>query len=269
MILGTARTGSNLLLSLLSSHPSIKTYGELFNLDSLPRENLLETLADPTLLLRRKLYQPHRPGIAAVGFKMFYDHLTKSYFEKPLDFADSSPQWLENFQCFVQFVESNYSWPTLLRRFQSVWDFLVADQYLAILHLKRRNALQTLISLKQAFKTDHWWNLRSEAPTSPAVHINPDECLRYFETIDALADEADRAFAAHPKLDVFYEDLAEKQEPTLDHIFAFLRVPHAPAKTRMRKQNLAPAWETVDNYDQLREYFRDSKWRIFFEGQPA
>src|SRR5690349_290006 len=84
MILGTYRTGSNLLLSLLSAHPAIKTYGELFNLDSLPHEKLLEALADPVAYLQRRIFRAHAPGIAAVGFKMFYDHLTREYFEKPV-----------------------------------------------------------------------------------------------------------------------------------------------------------------------------------------
>ena len=56
MILGSARTGSNFLLSLLSAHPSIKTYGELFNLDSLPQPVLQEALEDPVLYLRRRVY---------------------------------------------------------------------------------------------------------------------------------------------------------------------------------------------------------------------
>ena len=46
IILGSARSGSNLLLSLLGAHPSVKTYGELFNLDSLRHSDLLEALDD-------------------------------------------------------------------------------------------------------------------------------------------------------------------------------------------------------------------------------
>src|SRR5579871_4263372 len=79
MVLGSARTGSNLLLSLLSAHPQVKTYGELFNLDMLPKASLTEVLDDPVAYLRQKVYQDHKSEIEAVGFKMFYDHLTRDY----------------------------------------------------------------------------------------------------------------------------------------------------------------------------------------------
>jgi hypothetical protein len=70
MILGSAGTDSNFLLSLPSSHPAIKTYGELFNLDTLRRDNLTEALDDPVAYFRRRVYKPRGPDISAVGFKM-------------------------------------------------------------------------------------------------------------------------------------------------------------------------------------------------------
>ena len=72
MVLGSARTGSNLLLSLLSAHPHVKTYGELFNLDMLPETSLLEVLDDPITYVQRRVYQDHKLEIAAVGFKMLF-----------------------------------------------------------------------------------------------------------------------------------------------------------------------------------------------------
>ena len=119
MILGSARTGSNFLLSLLSSHPSIKTYGELFNLDSLPRDDLSAALEDPVAYLQRRVYMPHGPGISAVGFKMFYDHLTKDYFDKPVRVADTSQQLQDRFDRFSAFVESNYDRDSLTSRFRA------------------------------------------------------------------------------------------------------------------------------------------------------
>ena len=33
----------------------------------------------------------------------------------------------------------------------------------------------------------------------------------------------------------------------------------------MKKQNLASPRETVDNYEQLKSYFRNTRWDVFFE----
>jgi LPS sulfotransferase NodH len=265
MVLGSARTGSNLLLSLLSAHPHIKTYGELFNLDMLPRTSLFEVLDDPATYLRRRVFQNHKSEIAAVGFKMFYDHLTRDYFTKLVDMSDAAPQLQEKYTQFSSFIESNYAWEVLDERFRTTWEFLRADQSLAVIHLQRRNMLHTLISLKQAYVTSRWWSLKSGSQTTPPVHLDPEECCRYFEKLSNSAAEADAAFAEHPKINVIHEDLIEKQQDTMQRIFALLKVPYEPVATRMKKQNLASPRETIANYEQLKGYFRNTRWHVFFE----
>lgn len=265
MVLGSARTGSNLLLSLLSAHPHIKTYGELFNLDMLPKTSLIEVLDDPVTHLRQKVYQNHKLEIAAVGFKMFYDHLTRDYFTKLVDVSDAAPQLQEKYTQFSSFIESNYAWEILDERFRTTWEFLRADQSLAVIHLQRRNMLHTLISLKRAYMTSQWWSLKSGAQTILPVHLDPEECFRYFEKLSSSAAEADAAFAEHPKINVIHEDLIEKQQDTLQQIFAFLKVPYESVTTRMKKQNLEPPRESIDNYEQLKSYFRNTRWDVFFE----
>jgi len=265
MVLGSARTGSNLLLSLLSAHPRIKTYGELFNFDMLPKANLVEALDDPAAFLRQKVYQDHKSEITAVGFKMFYEHLTRDYFTKLVDVSDAAPQLQEKYTRFSSFIESNYEWEVLDERFRAAWEFLRADQSLAVIHLQRRNMLHTLISLKQAYMTSQWWSLKSGPQTISSVHLDPEECCRYFQKLSSSAAEADAAFAQHPKINIVYEDLIEKQQDTLHRIFAFLKVPYEPVATRMKKQNLASPRETIDNYEQLKSYFRNTRWDVFFE----
>lgn len=265
MVLGSARTGSNLLLSLLSAHPHVKTYGELFNLDMLPKTSLLEVLDDPVTYLRQKVYQAHKLEIAAVGFKMFYDHLTRDYFTKLVDVSNAALQLQEKYTQFASFIESNYAWEILDERFRTTWEFLRADQSLAVIHLQRRNMLHTLISLKQAYMTSQWWSLKSGPQTILPVHLDPEECCRYFEKLSNSAAEADAAFAEHPKINVIHEDLIEKQQDTMQRIFAFLKVPYESVATRMKKQNLASPRETVGNYEQLKSYFRNTRWDVFFE----
>jgi LPS sulfotransferase NodH len=265
MVLGSARTGSNLLLSLLSAHPHIKTYGELFNLDMLPKTSLIEVLDDPVTFLRQRVYQNHKLEIAAIGFKMFYDHLTRDYFTKLVDVSDAALQLKEKYTQFSSFIESNYAWGTLDERFRTTWEFLRADQSLAVIHLQRGNMLHTLISLKRAYMTSQWWSLKNGPQTILPVHLDPEECCRYFEKLSSSAAEADAAFAGHPKINVIHEDLIEKQQDTMQQIFAFLNVPYESVTTRMKKQNLESPRETVDNYEQLKSYFRNTRWDVFFE----
>ncbi len=265
MVLGSARTGSNLLLSLLSAHPHIKTYGELFNLDMLPKTSLIEVLDDPVTYLRQKVYQDHKLEIEAVGFKMFYDHLTRDYFTKLVDVSDAAPQLKEKYTQFSSFIESNYAWEILDKRFQTAWEFLRADQSLAVIHLQRGNMLHTLISLKRAYMTSQWWSLKSGSQTAPPVHLDPEECCRYFEKLSSAAAEADAAFAEHPTINIIHEDLIENQQNTMQQVFDFLKVPYQSVTSRMKKQNLASPRESIENYEQLKNYFRNTRWDVFFE----
>jgi LPS sulfotransferase NodH len=264
MILGSARTGSNLLVSLLSAHPNIKIYGELFNLDSLTGDMLSEALEDPIAYMRRRAYGEQQPGTTAVGFKMFYDHLTADYFNKPVRHADIAPDLQRKFLNFSTFIHANYDWNTLSERFRAMWEFLRADQSLAVIHLKRRNLLDTLISLKRAYMTRQWWCLTTNSAPAPLIRLDTDECVNYFDTVERCAAEADMAFETHPKVDLLYEDLSADQLGTLQRVFTLLDVPSHPVCTRMRKQSLAPAAESVENYSELKRHFQDTRWAHLF-----
>ena len=69
--------------------------------------------------------------------------------------------------------------------------------------------------------TSQWWSLKSGPQTTLPVHLDPEECCRYFEKLSNSVEEADAAFAHHPKINVFHEDLIEKQQATMQRIFAF------------------------------------------------
>jgi LPS sulfotransferase NodH len=264
MILSSARTGSNLLLSLLSAHPQVKTYGELFNLGALRHEDLVQALDDPIAYLQQRVYKPHRAQVSAVGFKMFYEHLTEDYFRKLVDTADASAELRLQFKRLGDFIDANYEWRTLESRFRAAWQFLIADRSLSVIHLTRHNMLDSLLSLKTAFATRQWWTLNDDGGPAPPVHLDPDECRRYFQKLDGFVDAADRAFGAHRKLDVSYERLVEHRPEALGDICAFLDVPYQDVATRMKKQRRVAASESVVNYGQLKDMFRETKWHAFF-----
>jgi LPS sulfotransferase NodH len=265
MVLGSARTGSTLLLSLLSKHPLIKVYNELFNLEKLGRDDLSEALEDPINYLRRRVCTVPPDGIVAVGFKMFYYHLTEDYFEKLIDPAEASEKMKAQFSQFADYVSAHYDWSALSRKFRDTWDFLIGDRNLMVIHLRRRNTLHTLISHKTAFLTNQWMTAKSSGRPKVTIHLESEECRRYFHKLDVFAEDADRMFIAHPRLDVTYEDLAESRDDELRRICSFLDVPFAQVSTVMKKQIQAPAREIVDNFSQLKESFQHTKWSAFFD----
>ena len=129
IILGAARTGSNMLVQALNSSPELTCFGELFhpNLDFLGFnvegydnfDNKDRALRDGDLpaFLRERVYCAHPEATQAVGFKLLYGHV--------------------------------WGFPGLLGA-------LTEDTEIRVLHLKRRNLLRTMLSLKIAETTGVW-----------------------------------------------------------------------------------------------------------------
>ena len=109
VVITTARTGSNWLISLMSSHKNISAYGEVFNI-------LRGRSTDD---IWKEVFNKKLRKVKFIGFKIFYDH--------PLNTND-----------------------------KSVWNKILSDKSIHIIHLKRENMLRSFISLKIAHKTQTW-----------------------------------------------------------------------------------------------------------------
>jgi LPS sulfotransferase NodH len=196
---------------------------------------------------------------------LFYRHLSPDYFHKLVDPSLAPDDRQDRFQRCSDFIDANYDRPTVYKRFRETWEFLVADQRLAVIHLRRRNILDTLISHKTAVITGQWWRVGRTERETTRIHLERDECCRYFETVDGLVERNDAIFAGHAKLDVVYETLLDRRRDVLGDIFAFLGVPYREVSTRMLKQTPMRAAERLDNYAELKRTLGPTKWGVFFE----
>ena len=264
IILGTARTGSNFLMSLLSGHEKIKVYGELFNLDMLPEPQLRQVLDDPIGYLKKKMYEPLPGSKMAIGFKIFYDHLTNHYFEKMVDRSAVSDETTKLFDGLTSFVDRHYSLDDLYQKFNETWNFLAGDEELKVIHLKRKNKLETLVSLKTAYLSNEWMNYKGNQTDKTGLCLAYEECSSYFTAIETFEKNYDEKFRHHSRLEMIYEDLVENKEQELKRVFDFLNVPPMTVSTRLKKQINHPLSEIIVNYDQLKRDFRKSPWSIFF-----
>jgi len=265
VVMGTARTGSNLLQTLLNSHSGIRMYGELFNLDNLSKENLREALADPVAYLKKKLYPGNEKESRATGFKMFYDHLTPDYFKKLIgrDIADEGLK--KRFSDLEHYITTHHSMPELTEKFQAAWNYLANDKELKIIHLTRPNKLKTLVSLKTAYLTNQWMRLKPEAPSCVVLQLEYEECYCYFTTVDRYEKACNSLFGEHDRLNITYDDLVKDKQQVANQVFDFLGLAHTPVNTILKKQVTGEPEEVIGNFDELKKAFRDSPWYTFFE----
>jgi len=172
--------------------------------------------------------KPH--NITLVGFKIFYYH--------PLDSDD-----------------------------RSVWDQLVADKRVKVIHLKRNNLLRTVLSGKIALKTKVWTNKRSAIKVKledKKLSLNVDECIVEFKKIKEWESNIDKMFNDHPKLVINYEKLVAKPD-TFDEILDFLGIEQKELKSGYKKQNKEPLEELIENYHEFSGKLSKTEWGYLLE----
>ena len=241
IILGEARSGSNFLRGLLNSHSKVIVFGELFrSQDSIgwefpeyerylqPRSLISLAQTDPVRFLEKKVFRKFPRQISAVGFKIFYYHA-----------QDESRK--------------------------TVWTFLKNQEDIRIIHLKRNNTLRVLLSLKKAFITNRWNDTSGTEEDNLAIPVDYEECLKHFAWAQEVKAQYDDFFKGHHKIDVFYENIANNFEGKMKHIQEFLGVKYEVVRPSTYKQSRQPLSKSISNYFELKEKFKDTPWKEFFE----
>jgi len=235
VIIATHRTGSNYLSCLLNDHPEVFSLGEVFNLPTIwgqpgnPEINhsrILKIFRNllPVSFLRLYVYGKYPDLVKAVGFRYFYSQ------------ADT---------------------------FQSVTDYLRSQSDVKVIHLKRRNLLDSYVSLNLAKSSGVWSSEKPPGKLRKLV-INPKDCLDYFEKSSRLITKYDRLFAKSSRIDIYYEDLLRKKASQIRKILKYLGILDRKLTCNLIKQNTRSFDEVVVNYKILKKYFRGTRWEGFF-----
>ena len=263
-----------MLVQALSSNPHIRCFGEIFNTkvpfvafgvegyDNFGAQERTLRDRDFRAFLRERIYCRHPEEIQAVGFKALYGQF-----------------W----------------------GFRDLLECLVEDTEIRVLHLKRRNILRTLVSLRLAQATDVWVKIgesrgtrttmlsvarhplraatklprllglpmlagkpRSEPP-HVRVAVTKDELFKFIIRTDLTAAHFDDLFRDHPMLTVCYEDMLKRRNDVFHRAQSFLGVPPKRLAVTLRRQNPEPLRELMANYDELYEAYRNTPHAWMFD----
>jgi LPS sulfotransferase NodH len=239
LIVGTARTGSTLLVDALNEHSQCLAFGEIFrSSDAIgwdiwpfaghgPADLLSLYRSDPVRFLSKAIFRRWPKDYRAIGFKLFYYH------------ARQPP-------------------------FSSVWDYL-RDPSIRVLHLMRRNLLEQYLSLQLAHKTNVWSTTRALERDPAPINLDASACLAHFASVEKWQQDCATFFADQPVKEVFYEDLAGDLRGSLREITDFLGIAHEDVRTKFVRQRNSPISRAIANYDELKSTFARTKWEVFFE----
>ncbi|MBW2991626.1 sulfotransferase [Candidatus Woesearchaeota archaeon] len=255
IVLCNYRTGSNLLLNLLNSHPSIKCYGELLN----PCYFTNDILKSPVKYLKNKF---HNSQDRVTGFKMIYTQATTDdiLWHTEEEMNSSLLKKMKKSKVLIRTFDPIH----LQSEFNKVWDFLEKDVTLKIIHLKRKNLLKSFLSYKKAIQTDEWLK-RNNVVSGKKIHLDSDECVEAFNKIRYYELKYDKMFLNHPVLKIAYEDLNEDMTNMINKIFSFLNVNLINIKPSIEKQNNKSLSESISNYKELKKKFNNTRWISFFD----
>ena len=219
VIFTQGRTGSNLLRTLLSSHPSIFCIREPF-----VRWHI--KVLFPKLHIRGKLANCPK---TVCGLLLHDMHLN---FQK-IKYAD------------ILSYFHNQGWK--------------------IIHLKRSNFFNQIVSARFAF-LNRQWHYQSKADFDStqlrSIYISPAEMFEFLEERAARYLKQNEMMAQFPHLDIIFEDdlsQSEQHQQTIDKICNYLDISPAPVATKLIKTP-REIKDLLQNYEEITAFLKNTKY---------
>jgi LPS sulfotransferase NodH len=221
VILAVPRTGSNLLCTLLNSHPQILCHHEVFN---------------PQGVFTALDYRGQ--GLTVESLQQRDDD--------PLGFLDRVWQTGTDCNCV------GFKWT----RGQNVevLKSVVGDARIKKIVLRRRNRIKTFVSEKIAQQTQQWevYSPHELALPRPSIHVDAKELLLHIESNQHFYVEllAELSRLGQPHLEVDYETLLDGSATV--RMLEFLDVsPDVLLTAASVKQNSTDLRDTISNFSEL------------------
>ncbi len=230
-ILCHERTGSNLLINYLNSHPAASFADEV--LSTAQTYGLGKCFTSKKDVFRHLRYTLNNCNATVCGLKIFFGHLRRL----------------------------KISFQELSREFPEVkW-----------IVLYRLNTLNQFVSYLTATKTGVWLqsNDCDEIPRPVAIKLLPDQALAYHNGIKADLSHAAQCLNKKRKcLWLSYEEFSLDPQKTFDSkIFDFLELPKRRVSSNLVKQSLLPLQEQIENYEEVEAFIRNTDFtQVYGEG---
>ncbi len=228
VILAVPRTGSNLLCTLLNSHPEILCHHEVFNPQGIFTALTHRQQAETISLIDRD--------------------------RDPLRFLQNIWQTGVGFSCV------GFKWT--LGQADVVLDHVTRDQAVQKIVLRRRNRVKTFVSELVARQTQQWevYSRKDLILPRPRVEVNPHELMSHVDRVQRFYQDLNEKLeqTRQPFVEIEYEHLARDAQHL--RILRFLGVtdPHYPLSPQSVKQNPSDLRQLIANFDQVAAALRET-----------
>lgn len=242
IIYGSARTGTTICLSLLSTHPEIVADHEIFN-------------------------QYHAQSNK--NFDKIYDTIGLSH-TPPLYFRNRSIENVAKFKCNKS-NRSSYGFKLLSGQMTKEDERRFIHQRIKkdwkIIFVYRKNILATAISYYIAFshfeKSSSWFG-----PKSKLTRIEPQGLIEYLERFQLEQDYQKEILENQAHLSLVYEEDfldSDEHQNVCNRIFSYLNMPSSEVSSSMKKQGARVVSDRVENWEEVRVALEKTRFKKFLE----
>jgi len=233
IIFTNGRTGSNLLVSLLRSHPQFRIHSEIFGEYQLedPIVKFWINAIGPVRYFRRSFRRIGSENY--VGQKFLYYNMGEEYGE-------------------IRGVQG----------LSALHEEIFNRDDLCFIHLKREDKLARLLS--NALALNYRTHLNGEYP-SGSIIVSPEWAKAELEQMDYWETKFDDLLPSERTYSLTYEDLLANRTIRTKEIFKFLGADPCDVQTTLKKQSSRPHREKIANYTALRQSFSGTKFESIFE----
>jgi LPS sulfotransferase NodH len=247
VVLGTERSGTNLLGGLLDSHPKCTMGEELFN---------------PTIIA------DHVVPWYIIGVGSFFNEEECKEFDKlraqnPIEFIDKI--YSSASERGYSSVGFKYMYSHVLKH-REVIEHLLADPDILFIHIIRRNLFRRFVSEKQAEASGIWAQqvYKNEIEHEPLKFEFNHVIWDLFDKIGYIEYYKGYFSNKNNYIEVYYEDLASRPQAVANRVIRFLGLEvQEELEVRWRKTGTDSLRKAVANYDVTKARLRH--WLSFFE----
>lgn len=254
-IVGTQRSGTTVLRSVLGTHPEVTSFGEVF----LPRHIQMEECFFYYLRFkkaREPYWQPSPEGLPEL-FREFLNYLAKK-----------AGTEVVVFDCKYQFIRDELLPGAFSEKTPPVWDYL-KNEDVKVIHLVRENLVATYVSGLLSSRTKVWATDDPKAIDDRTVEM-PTEGLE--EKLQGRLNEVTgfkRILSDHHVTTVVYENLfVDGRVPShlLDHLARFMGVKNQFNPIPRYKKIGLPLSKSIRNYDDVKKALAGTPFASQLEG---
>jgi len=234
IIICAARTGSTMLRSMLNSHPQMVCHGEVFS--------------------------PRLSGFAGIYNQKDSDSPIRQFVEKkrnerPVDFLRDYVFYAGSYQA----IGAKIKYDELEQpRWSAVFDSLLADRDIRVVHLIRENRLRRLVSAIIAELTgvtvvpasDPQPDLRRPVPK---IVVDVERCIHDFTAVQAAEASFRRHFSGHRIFEVSYEGIMDEHSRQLSDLQRFLQLEETTLTATTLRQSAHRLEDVIENYSEVRD----------------